>query len=762
MNRAPCSDNSPKLPEDSHRQPPFKGWINSLQFAKGREWPSWLLGMFLALAVFLVYSNTFHGPFQYDDLNDILANPSIRRLWPLRDVLFPTGSGFSTRPVVNLTFALNFATGGLNPYHYHLTNLGVHICASLTLFGVLNRTLALPALKERFSGSIHTLSLVAAACWALHPLLTESVAYITQRYESLMGLFVLLTFYCLLRVASNAASGAWVFLTCLSALLALLSKEVAVSLPILVLIFDRNYMAGSFRSAWTTRKTLYLGLVVAWLGFAYIQLHAERRVFAGFGLTMPWWKYAANQPTVILHYLRLSIWPHPLIFDYFWPAAKNWGLLLPGLIFVGGALGLTIWALIRKLGASFLAASFFLILAPTSSVMPILDLAVEHRMYLPLIPVVVLLTLSIHYLIINSKGFDHHGSLKRLILIFLTAGSFASLGILTYLRNEEFQNTVDLWRDVVAKVPANPRAHHNYAYFLAEAGMTDEALRQYGRAVELAPGMALFHSNYGVLLARLGHYEEALKELRLTLQLEPENYKNFVNLGSVLLERGSVDNAIVCYQEALKVNPGRALPYSALSEALLAKGDLPKALEAAKQAAAMEPEIAEFYYKLGRIHLLAGNILEANINFERGIQLSAHPEVTASESGWVFHALGLDKEAVSYLRRALRLKPDHTENRFRLGWILATTPDPSVRNGGEAMALANHLLLTHPRASAELQDLLGVALAEEGRFQEAIAAIRVGLSQSKDRREKWVPGLEQRLECFEKGLAYREVPKGLH
>ncbi|HWQ11035.1 MAG TPA: hypothetical protein VN436_18070, partial [Holophaga sp.] len=356
------------------------------------------MGILLAAVVALLYSNTLHGPFLFDDFLDIRDNPTIRHLWPLQDIFLLPGNGLRTRPVVNLTFALNYAMGGLNPFPYHLTNLLIHVGATLALFGALRRAFLLPSLRDRFGRHALTLAVVIAGLWGMHPLLTEAVSYTVQRYESLMAMLVLLTFYCVLRTADSPAPGKWMGLASLSCLLALGSKEVAVSLPILVLLFDRTFLAGSFREALRRRGGLYVGLLVAWACFALLQIHPVHRSFAGQEVGLPWWKYALNQANVILHYLRLSVWPSPLVFDYFWPVAKTWTQLVPGVCVIGSLLGLTVWGLVRRPKLAFLPTCFFLILAPTSSVMPILDLAVEHRMYLPLVPVVIVLVLVLHSL----------------------------------------------------------------------------------------------------------------------------------------------------------------------------------------------------------------------------------------------------------------------------------------------------------------------------------------------------------------------------
>jgi len=720
-------------------------------------WPSWLLGVLLVSAISLVYSNSLHGPFQYDDFLDIQDNPSIRHLWPLRDVFYTPGAGFMTRPITNLTFAINFATAGFKPFHYHLTNLIIHIGASLALMGVLRRALSLSALKVRFAERTATLSLVATALWALHPLLTESVAYITQRYESLMGLFVFLTFYCLLR-SGETSSVKWQLLASLSCLLALGSKEVAVSLPILVFLFDRTFMAGSFKLAWYERRVLYLGMMVAWGCFAFIQFGAAERTFAGFGQVMPWWRYAINQPPVILHYLRLAIWPHPLNFDYFWPVAKAWRPLLPGLFVIGSLIGMTIWALIRKKELAFLPVFFFMILAPTSSVMPILDLIVEHRMYLPLAAVLLFVVFSIYTITCTMRIND---KLSRSFVIILIACSLSVLGSLTYLRNEDYQNSMDLWRDAAEKSPQNPRAHNNYALSLSKAGYTEAALREFKIAIDLVPNNPLFRSNYGTYLAQLGRPTEALEHLRKAIRLEPNNYKHYVNLGVALYAKGSLDNATTCFLEAAQINPRAAIPPAVLASVMLAKHQYPQALALMKTAVHLEPFQSDFQFRLGLISLIAGDYPGAQVAFQSAIQSDLNPEKMASDIGWAYHDHGMDQAAVPFLKDSLRQKPDFVRGQIRLAWIRASSPDDQLRSGSEAVAMAEHLLKSQPTRTPELLDLMAISLAEVGRFQEARDLLHEALAKSPKLNDDWVPAMEKRLALFEKKQPYRESPRGL-
>lgn len=730
---------------------------SALRF-ESRAWAPWVLGLILAIGVLLAYSNSLDGPWQYDDAFDIRDNLTIRQLWPLNGVFYKQGSGFMSRPIANLSFAINYATGGLNTAHYHLTNLGIHLGASLALLGILRRAFSLPSLKEFSRGNAETLALVTAAFWALHPLLTESVTYITQRYESLMGLFVFLTFYSALRGSTSRFPQAWAGVAFMACLLALGSKEVAVSLPVLVLLFDRTFLAGSFLEAWRQRRSMYLGFMLAWCCFLFIQLNVAARSFAGFGLEMPWWRYAINQPPVILHYIRLAIWPHPLNFDYFWPAAKSWTELAPGFVVIGCVLLGTLWAYFMRPKAAFLPIFFFLILAPTSSVMPILDLAVEHRMYLPLAPVVVLLVFSVSWALDRLLNRGLPGLVRPLAMV-LVGGLLATFGTLTYLRNEDYRNPTDLWRDAVTKSPKNPRAHHNYAYALAEEGNLQRALQHYYKSIELAPKSALYHSNCGMLLGRMGRPIEGLERVKQAVRLNPTNWKFVFNLGVLHAQKGSEDNAVACYHAAMAVDPQAAMPYSALASVHFANEQWREALELVNKAIDREPHRSAFWFQRGLILLRLGNVRDARTDLRMAIIRHAIPEKMASNVGWAYHEHGLDKDAVHSLRLSLRLNPGFTESQVRLAWILATSWDDQVRSGSEALAIVKSVINSQGGERPEFLDVMAVSFAELGQFQEAAGAIESALSQSKDRSERWVPDQEMRLGLFRKSQPFRDPVK---
>src|SRR5579859_6195074 len=258
---------------------------------------------FIVLAVvfagFLAYSNSLSGPFVFDDLNSISENRTIRHLWPPWNAFSPshgTGSTVEGRPILNFTFAVNYALGGTMPRGYHAVNLVIHILAGLTLFGIARRTLLQPVVAKWFETEATPLALAIAVIWMVHPLATAAVTYVVQRAESLMGLFYLLTMYCAIRGAESEKKGPWYALSVTACLLGMATKEVMVYAPLMVLLYDRTFITGSFSQAWKQRRQLYVGLASTWAVLGYLVMTTgSHGGTASFGSGFTWWQYALIQ-----------------------------------------------------------------------------------------------------------------------------------------------------------------------------------------------------------------------------------------------------------------------------------------------------------------------------------------------------------------------------------------------------------------------------------------------------------------------------------
>jgi tetratricopeptide (TPR) repeat protein len=296
------------------------------------------------------------------------------------------------------------------------------------------------------------------------------------------------------------------------------TKEVMVTAPLVALLYDRTFLAGSFATALRVRGGPYAGLAATWcvllLRFDSGALEGSA-AWAGFGLPgLSALEYARSQPGVLLHYLRLAAWPHPLVFDYGWPVAQTVAaIVFPTAVLV--TLGLaTLWALSRKPALGFLGACFFLVLAPTSSVMPIVDLAFEHRMYLPLAALVVAVVVLIDALLARASAPTWVGvALLVVIAVPLSAA--------TALRNRDYRSALALWQTVVDDAPGNPRGHMNLGLALTKLGRNEDALAPLRNAIALDPDHAAAHVNLASALLSIGRRGEALHHFREATRLDP-------------------------------------------------------------------------------------------------------------------------------------------------------------------------------------------------------------------------------------------------
>src|SRR5664280_1652766 len=320
-----------------------------------------------------VYHNSLQGVFLFDDDAGIVQNTTIRRLWPMWTALSPPPRAtVEGRPLVNLSLAINYAFGGVRVWGYHVLNLTIHILAGLTLFGIVARTLRQPVLRECFGRAALPLALTIALIWVIHPLQTESVAYVIQRAETLMGLFYLLTLYCAIRGADSASANLWYSASVVACLLGMASKEVMVSAPLIVLLYDRTFLSGTFAQAWRQRWRLYVGLAATWIPLGYLVASTSNRSgSAGFGTIVTWQAYALTQLQAIALYLKLSIWPDPLVFDYGTGLAHSSSEVASSAFIVAVLLVGTLVALRRWPALGFVGVWFFVILAPTTSVLPV-------------------------------------------------------------------------------------------------------------------------------------------------------------------------------------------------------------------------------------------------------------------------------------------------------------------------------------------------------------------------------------------------------
>lgn len=645
----------------------------------------WWHGLLLVALGATAYANSLQAPFVFDDHGSIVENRFIRQLWPLSGALSaPVQSAVAGRPLVSLSLALNHAlAGGVHPAGFRVWNLAIHLLATLTLFGLVRRTLT-AAVRPFCSGETAIwLAWVSAAIWLLHPLNSEVVDYVTQRTESTMGLFYLLTLYAAARaMASDRHPWRWWTATIAACGLGMASKESMVTAPFMVLLFDLVFWSGGLRRALRARWPMYAGLAATWTILAALNLGGPRSHSAGFSSGVSLWTYLSNQPAMVLQYLKLAVWPQGLILDYgvphmlplsqvLWPAAVVVSLLIAIL---------AAWR--RWPGAAFLGIWFFATLAPSSSFVPIAtEVGAERRMYLPLAAIVVGAAVLMERLL--RERLAARTQVRRTVMVGIVIAICGALSAMTAGRNREYHSSTGIWQTVLDRQP-HGRAHYNLALELREQGHRNEAVRHYLLALTDEPAA---HYAVGFELAADGRYQEAIAHYREFIRLLPDDLnvvKAYTLLGQALESERNFGAAADAFREALSRHPANLDARTHLAAALIKAERFDEALEICLELARRAP----------------GNPI-------------AH-----SGLGIALVGLGRDHEAVDAFAAAARLQPDTTAARYNLANALANSGrlDEAITEYRRALALAPDAVSIH--------NALGLVLASVGRPEEALEEFR--------------------------------------
>lgn len=634
-------------------------------------------------------------PLIFDDHPAIERNATIRQLWPLTPILLTpvSAAGATGRPLVNLSLALNYAWGGLEVKGYHLFNLTLHTLAGLALWGLLRRTLRRCGPDFVSPRRTEPIAAAVALWWLVHPLQSESVICIVQRNELLAGLFYLLIFYAFERSIHSPRPGWWRGLAVAACAAGVLSKELVATAPILVFLYDRTFVAGTFSGAWRARWKFYAALALTWIPLGLLMVGTQGRAgTVGFGLGVSAWTYLLTQGRALGIYLQLALWPHPLILDYGTEVVRSWGEVWGQGILILGLLGATGWALWRRPVFGFLGAWFFVILAPSSSFVPLTTQTIaEHRMYLPLITLVTLGVIAWARL---GRGFIFGLGVSLVAL---------ALGVGTYCRTQDYQTEESIWLDTLKKMPTNARAHASMGQVRVREARWAEAANFYAAAVRLQPDYADAHNDYANVLDQLGRRVEGLEHHLIASRLKPQDGDIGFNGAQALLAAGRGTEAVVAYERVLRREPERVEAWLGLSDAFLRVGRSIEAAGALGRAVRLRPAVAELHYNLGNIWLglargpeavealteavrlrpewaaaqnnlalslvSAGRGMEAVVHYELALRLRPGVAQVHHNLALALGKLGRVPEAIAQDEAALRLEPDNREVRAHLAWL---------------------------------------------------------------------------------------------
>jgi protein O-mannosyl-transferase len=537
------------------------------------------VGIIFCLGI-LVYSNTFLCSFHFDDLPSIVGNLSIRNIHHLQAIW----NFLPRRFILYLSIALNYHFNGLNVFGYHLFNLAVHLVSAVLVWWLTILTFSTPAMKgQRIASHAGIIALFAGLVFVAHPIQTQAVTYIVQRAASMAAMFYLASLCLYVKSRCHCERSEAIFYTgsFITAILAMFTKETAITLPLMILLYEYCFLEINWRRAAPFLLTIFIipiTMLLTETGAARLhQLQSEPGISSI--------HYLLTQFRVMLTYVRLVFLPIHQNVDYDYPVFKSIFELpvLTGLIFL-----MAIFYCAKRLFSKYRLVSFsifwfFLTLLPESSLLPIKDVIYEHRLYLPMVGFSIFLVSSMYYVFVEYRHSESEGRRISRYLIALTM-IIACYSVLTYERNKVWKDEFTLWDDTIQKSPHKPRAYINRALARYDQGDLAQAMSDYNKAIETDPNYPDAYYNRGLEYYRQGELPQAFSDFNKVIEIDPGFADAYNNRGLVYFYQGSFSKAISDYSKAIAINPdyagaynNRAIVYYRLRQYDKAWGDVRKA-----------------------------------------------------------------------------------------------------------------------------------------------------------------------------------------
>jgi tetratricopeptide (TPR) repeat protein len=673
----------------------------------------WFFCLILAVVTILAYQHAWHGGFLWDDdayiiNNELLTAPDgWQRIW------FSLDSPSQYFPFTYSTFRIEHALWGLDTTGYHWVNLLLHVGNALLVWAVLAR-LKVPG------------SWLAAAIFALHPVQVESVAWITERKNVLMGFFFLLTLLAWIAFVDKRSRRPWMFycLALISYVLALSAKATACTLP-----------AALFLILWLQKKPITMRRFIQIVPFVVLGI--------GMGLLAVWWEryhqgtnrgvftFLSPMERILVasravwFYLSKIFWPSNLTFIY-----PRWNISPADLIdyiwlLAGIAACVAIYFIRRYFGRSVeVAAAFFV-----ATLTPVLGFIMlftfrytfvaDHYQYLACIGPIALASAGIVTL---SDRFTHY----RAVIVSGALLVVASFGTLTWRQAATYSDIETLWRTTLARNPECWMAHTNIGIVFLQQGKIDDAIAHYRLALQMQADSWDAEYNLGTALVAKGQVDEAILHCERAVGMRPTDPDAQVSLGNALFAKGRIDEAIAHYQKAITAQPDHFLARYSLGHALLEKGELEGAIQVCRSALLLRPSDADCQTTLA---------------------------IALEEKG-------NPTEAIQHYQKALELAPKSISTLTNLAWLLATSQDASLRNGAKAIELATQADRLVGGTNTLVLRTLAAAYAENGEFTNAIRTARSAMQLARMHGEDSLTAdLGQQIALYQLGMPYRDTAK---
>jgi protein O-mannosyl-transferase len=691
----------------------------SLRFSPHWQLPYYLF-LFLVAMDLLVYHSVWHAGFIWDDVQYVTQNSTLHSLEGLRQIWLVPGATAQYYPLTFTTFWLEYHIWGLNPLGFHLVNIFLHSFNAILFWILLKR------LNVRGAW-------LATSIFALHPVCVESVAWVTERKNMLSGLFFLGSLLATMgfwlpqeRAEKSKRFGRWKFYALSLGLYicALCSKTAVAPLPVVILLF-----------VWWKRRKIEWVDVLSVIPFVAIGLimglltmHIEKTTGSiGGGVNMSLIESFIIASWDICFYLGKIFWPYPLI-----PVYPHWEInassvfaYLPALIVV--TVLLTAWLKRNSWGRGvFVAVGYFIIML--SVVLGFFNVSYfqysfvsDHFQYLAMLGPLALfaagLTTIFNRVAINN-GF---------VVFACCSVLFSILAVLTWRQCGQYLNDETLWRSTIAKNPDCWIAYNNLGHVLLQQGHLDQATTDFQRAKQIHPADAGIENNLGSALLERGDLAGAYAHFEQALAIQPDDAMTYNNFGDFYLRQGRTQDAIPYLKRALANQPDMLEANYNLGNAFLQSGDVSAAVQQWEKTLLIQPDYVVALNNIGTALLNQGQIARAIRYLQKAVAIE--PNFVEAQNGLASALLqsGDIAGAVQHWQKALEIQPGFVAAQNNLAWILATCPQMSLRNGIEALKLANKAKTASGGNDPIILRTQAAAYAENGNFSEAIAVAQVAL-----------------------------------
>lgn len=636
--------------------------------------------IFFISLLFVLYYPSINAPFVFDDYGIIVNNNKIRNL----DNFLKWNIIFSSRPLVDLSFALNYYFGQLNTFGYHLINIIIHIINGILVYFLSQKifyyTFNINPInqgntkKNNSHINILHLSFITALIFLIHPLQTQAVSYVVQRYTSMAAFFYLLSIFIFIIIREKQLSdnlhtfinfNKYFFLYILLIFLAFagfLSKQNVASLPFMILFvefifFDRDWKSWKRKLTWIIPLLLIICCLIIYIGLYkgqavdFGQLLEDISLKARETEKVGRIDYLITQFSVLVKYIRMFMAPYGLNLDHLYGTTRDLFNIrtMASIFFLLALFLIAIYSYKKRPVVCFGIVWFFITISVESSIFPINDALVEHRMYLP----------SFGFCIITSWLI--HSLLKKFIYIkiFVVISIIIGISLATYQRNQVWSDPVLLWSDSVKKNPNNYRAFNNLGEVYLDRKMYDKAEELLKRSISLKEIVPLTHLNLGLAYAHQDKFEKAKKQFQTALALKPGYAKAHFNLASIYQMEGQLSEAKKHLLKAVTNNPSWTKARFKLGEIADKLDDNQLAARQYEKLLSQQPEMVSLLHKLVDIYIELGQFEKSKKYITRILDLNHDSSQAHTDMGFVLMKTGDKDKALKHLNRAIELDPEN-------------------------------------------------------------------------------------------------------